>query len=484
MDDQRAPRGVWWIAGGTIALLLAVAGRYGWHRDELYFLEAGDHLQWGFVDQPPFTPFVAGVVDAIAPGNLLALRVLPAVATGLSIVLGARIVRELGGSRGAQVAGAAVLASGGFLLGVGHLLSTAVFDLTAALAVIWLLTRLLRTEDTRLWFWIGTVAGLALLNKSLVVLLVGALVAGLVADRRWDLLWTPRLVGGGVIALAVAAPNLAWQASNGWPQLDMAEALSERLAGENRATLVPLQLLFVGPFLVGLLYYGARWLSSDGRARPFRPLVWSWPIGLVITFATGGRPYYALPFSLVIALAGVVAWETRSKPLRRLAVLAALNAAFSVPLALPVLPMSATRVSATVNEAVAETVGWPELVDQVADAVETLPESERRDVVLLAATYGEAGAIDRFGGARGLPQAYSGHNGYGFFRRPTNDTATVVAIRHPEPVLLQWFEECETVDVVDNGFDVDNEVQGTPIVVCRELRRPWAETWPEIRFLS
>lgn len=483
MTDERAPRAIWWIASSAVALLVAVAGRYGWHRDELYFLEAGDHLQWGYVDQPPFTPFVAFLSGRIAPGNLVVLRLLPALATGVSIVLGARIVRELGGTRRAQVAGAAVLASGGFVMGVGHLLSTAVFDLTASLTIIWLLCRMLRREQPTLWVWIGMVAGLALLNKSLVVLLVGALVVGLVADRRWGLLWTPYLVAGGVIALVVASPNLLWQATNDWPQLDMAEALSERLAAENRATLLPLQLLFVGPFLVGLLWFGARWFASDDGRR-FRPLLWAWPIGLVVTFATGGRPYYALPFSLVVALAGVVAWEQRERAIGRLAVFVALNAAFSIPLALPLLPLSTTRVAATVNEAVAETVGWPELVDQVAAVVESLPADERDDVVLLTSSYGEAGAIDRFGDSRGLPRVYSGHNGYGFFRRPTDDDATVVAVRYPESMLERWFGECTTVDRVDNGFDIENEVQGTPIVVCRELLRPWADTWPDIRFLS
>ena len=54
-----------------------------------------------------------------------------------------------------------------------------------------------------------------------------------------------------------------------WPQLDMADALSERLAGENRATLLPLQLLFAGPFLVATLWSGARRLALDEAARDY-----------------------------------------------------------------------------------------------------------------------------------------------------------------------------------------------------------------------
>ncbi len=475
---------VWALAGTVALLLLAVANRYGWHRDELYFLEAGKHLQWGYVDQPPFTPFVARVADELAPGNLVVLRLLPALATAASAVLGALVVRELGAGRSAQVAGAGVVAAGGFLLGVGHLLSTGTFDLTASLALIWLLCRLLRTGRGRLWLPFGAVAGAALLNKSLVVLLVGALLAGLVGDRRWDLLATPWLLAGGVLAAVLASPNLLWQARNGWPQLEMAEALSERLAAENRALLLPLQLLFFGPPLVGLLWFGARWLAGEGRGRRYRSLLLAWPVAVGVNLATGGRPYYVLPLTLAVGLTGVVAWEERGASMRSLGRLIAVGAVVSLPLALPVLPVSTAEVSAAVNEAVAETVGWPELVDQLAGVVAELPLEEQADVVLLAGTYGEAGAIDRFGPSRGLPPAHSGHNGYGWFRQPTDDGATVVAVRHALPELERWFEDCEQVGTVDNGLDLDNEVQGAPIAVCRGLRGTWAEVWPEVRRLG
>lgn len=480
----RLPGSVWGIAGGLLVLLLAVANRYGWHRDELYFLEAGQHLQWGYVDQPPFTPFVARLAQELAPGNLVVLRLLPAVSAAVSVVLGALVVRELGGGRPAQTGGAAVVASGGFLLGVGHLLSTAVFDLTLSLALLWLLCRLLRTGDQRLWLAFGAVSGVALLNKSLVVLLVGALLVGLVLDRRWELLRSPWIIVGGALAALLASPNLLWQASNGWPQRDMAEALSERLATENRLLLLPMQLVFFGPFLLALLWLGARWLAGGAAGRPYRALLLAWPVGVVVVFATGGRPYYVLPLTLVVGLAGVAAWAEQTTSMRRLAGFVAANAVFSVLLALPVMPLSSVKVATVVNEAVAETVGWPELVDQLADVVSELPPEEQEGVVLLALTSGEAGAIDRFGPSRGLPAAHSGHNGYADFRRPTDDDATVVAVRYSLPTLQQWFEDCEEVGTVDNGLDVDNEVQGAPIVVCRGLRGTWAEVWPQVRFLS
>ncbi|MGK2928401.1 MAG: glycosyltransferase family 39 protein [Acidimicrobiales bacterium] len=470
------------VAGLVSVALMVLAPRYGWHRDELYFREAGRHLAWGFVDQPPFTPFVARVSEIIAPDNLVVLRLLPAVATGASVVMGSLMVREFGGDRRAQVLGAGATAAGGFLLGVGHLLSTATFDLLVWLAVLWLLARTLRTADPRWWMAIGAVAGASMLNKNLVVLLGLAIVVGLVVERRWDLLFSPWLAAGAGIGLTLAAPNLWWQAGNGWPQSDMARALSERLATENRITLVPLQILFVGPVLLGAALRGTRWLRGAANGRRFLPLLWAWFAGIAITFAVGGRPYYVVPLSLALVLAGIAATPPARN--RRLWTLVAINGLFSVVVGLPVLPVSAVGVTGSVNEAVAETVGWVPLVDQVADVVDGLPANEQPTVVLLGATYGEAGALDRFGPARGLPSAYSPHNGYADFRRPTDEGATVVAIRFSLGYLQEFFDQCEQVAVVENELDIDNEVQGAPIVVCRGIKSDWAATWNALRYLA
>jgi 4-amino-4-deoxy-L-arabinose transferase-like glycosyltransferase len=477
-------RAVALLALGTVAVLLAVARRYGWHRDELYFLEAGRHLAWGYLDQPPLTPFVARVADELAPGNLVVLRTLPALAVAATVAIAAATVRELGGSSRAQAVGGAAAGLAPFVLGVGHLLSTAVFDLAAWMALLLVAARLLRTGDARWWVPFGAVAGLSMLNKNLLVLLGVALGAGLVVERRRDLLLTPWLPAGASLALAVAAPNLLWQADHGWPQADMARVLAERIGTENRVTLLPAQVLFAGPLLVLVVVAGARWLARDPAARRFRPLLWAWPAGVAAALVTGGRPYYVLPLTLTVVLAGVASQSGDANRLHRTTVLVAADTLVGVLLALPVLPLGAVDAAAAVNEAVAETVGWPELVDQVAGVVADLPADERASVVLLTASYGEAGAIDRFGPSRGLPAAHSPHNSYADFRRPADEGATVVAIRFPVSRLAAHFERCEQVATVDNGLGVDNEVQGTPILVCRGLRRSWDVTWEQLRFLS
>lgn len=484
VDDIAAPRGVWLIAAGVVALLLVVAGRYGWHRDELYFLEAGYHLDWGYIDQPPLTPFVARLADEVARHNLVVLRLLPAIATGAVVVLGAMLLRELGAGRRAQVVGAGVVAASGFVLGAGHLLSTSTFDLLAWMGALVLIARLLRTDGPRWWIPIGAVVGLAMLNKHLIVVLVASVVAGLVIERRWRLVVTPWAVAGAGLALVVAAPNLLWQAANDWPQLDMADALAERLAGENRATLLPLQALFFGPVVVFLLWRGAAWLARQPEAGPFRPLMWAWPTALVLTFVSGGRPYYVFPLTLAVGLAGVLATERRGIDVRRLVPFIVANAAVSALLAPPVLPVQWAGVVAAVNETNAETIGWPQLAEQVSEVVDSVPADERNDVIILAATYGEAAALEMHRTDEDLPPIYSGHNSYADFGQPVDDDATVVAVRYPGGRLAEFFDSCTQVATIETPHDTPNEIRDTPVHVCRGLRGTWDEVWPRLRHLG
>src|SRR3954451_7306737 len=91
------------VAGVVVVIQLALAGRYGWHRDELYFIACGRHLAWGYVDQPPFTPAVGRFATAVFGTSLIGLRLVSALANAGIVALAAAIARELGGKRSAQV---------------------------------------------------------------------------------------------------------------------------------------------------------------------------------------------------------------------------------------------------------------------------------------------------------------------------------------------------------------------------------------------
>lgn len=244
--------------------------------------------------------------------------------------------------------------------------------------------------------------------------------------------------------------------------------------------MLPAQLLLVGPLYLFVVWRGARTLATD---TVFRPLLYAWPVGMATALVLGGRTYYVMPLTMMVVVAGVVAFE-RSGSIRTVAKLVGPTAFASMLVALPILPVRSAGVTSTVNEAVAETVGWPELVDQIAAVVDGLPELERANTIILAKTYGEAGAVDKFGPARRLPHAYSPHNGYAHFRRPTDDTATVITVRFAPRDIGRHFADCTPAGTIDNRLDIDNEAQGQPILVCRRLRGTWRDVWNQLRFLA
>ncbi|MFB9834101.1 glycosyltransferase family 39 protein, partial [Actinoallomurus acaciae] len=222
------------VVVGLAAVLSALSPRYGFHRDELYFLVAGGHPAWGYVDQPPLTPLIARAATALFGDTPAGLRVAATLAGAATVFVTALIARELNGGRRAQVFAALAAAVSGFVLAVGHMVSTATFDLLAWLVVAWLALGLARTGDGRRWPVLGAVVGLAMLNKYLVGMLAVALLIAVLSVGPRGVLRGRWPVAAVAIAAVIATPNLWWQATHGWPQLTVAGGISSDDGAANR----------------------------------------------------------------------------------------------------------------------------------------------------------------------------------------------------------------------------------------------------------
>jgi 4-amino-4-deoxy-L-arabinose transferase-like glycosyltransferase len=472
--------------------MLGLGGRYGYHRDELYYLVAGRHPAWGYDDQPPLAPMLARSMDALFPGSVAGLRLPSAVAVAVIVLLAGLLARDLGGSRPAQLLAAGTAAATPVFVVSGHLLSTTILDILFWTLLSWLLVRWIRVRDDRLLLLAGPVAGLALLNKSLVVLLAAGILCGVLLAGPRQLLTRPALWLAAVVAAALWVPNLWWQATHDWPQLEMSAVIRDDQGVGGVVALLPNQLLLLGPPLAAIAIAGLWRLLRTGEARPYRAFGWAFLVVLALTLVTGGREYYPAGLYPVLVAAGAVAtgsWWSRGRVRTRRSLVGAalaLGAVSTVVIALPVYPVDrlADTPQAAVNYDAVETVGWPELAETVAEVYDSLPESQRATAVILTRNYGQAGAIDRYGRPLGLPAPYSGH--LNFWRwGPPPDTATGPVIL--VGVTAQLAPDCGTVTLVarhDNGYGLDNEEQGVPVSVCDRLTRPWSEIWPQLHRFS
>ena len=475
------------LAGGVTLMLLAVANRYGYHRDELYFLRAGREPAFGYVDQPPFTPLLAAAMDRLVDGSLVGLRAPSAVAAGLVVLLTGLRAREFGGGRGPQLLAAASAAVSSTPLAVGHLMSTTTFDLLAWAALSWLLVRAVR-DGGAVWLAAGAVAGVALQNKTLPAFLLAGVLAGLLLAGPRDALASRWPWLGALLAVALWAPNLGWQAANGFPQLELSAAIAAGSSGTSEPWYVflPYQLRLVGPLLVPVWVIGWWRLARDPALRPWRAFAVAYVLLAVVFMLTGGKPYYLAglyPVLLAAGAAPVLAWARRSAA--RTALVAAaltLSLASAAFLILPLVPADRLAGSPVlaVNYDAGETVGWPALAATVAEVRGRVPPGER--VAVLTANYGEAGAVDHF-----LPElgpAHSGHNSYWTWGPPPDDATTVIVVGIPEAQVRQWFGRVELAARIDNGLGVDNDEQGVPVWLARDRLAPWAELWPQLRVLG
>ncbi|NUR88233.1 MAG: hypothetical protein HOY71_29445, partial [Nonomuraea sp.] len=221
MERPWAWRPVTLTAVLTAGAALALSPWYGYHRDELYFRVLAGHPAWGYVDQPPLTPMLAKAALGLFGDTLTALRVFPAVAVAVLVVLVSLVARELGGGRAAQVMAAAGTATGAYTLIAAHTLLTVSFDLPLWTAAILFALKALRGRP-RWWLAAGAVTGAATYNKHLIALLALSLLAGLLVAGPRRALADRWLWAGMLLAAVLAAPNLVYQATHDWPQLSMA----------------------------------------------------------------------------------------------------------------------------------------------------------------------------------------------------------------------------------------------------------------------
>jgi hypothetical protein len=470
-------------ASAALAAVLAVLnGRYDYHRDELYFRMLDP--AWGYADQPPLSPLIGRAAIELLGDSLWAFR-FPSILCMIGVLwIAALVTREFGGGRAAQALCVWGLAFAGVALAFGHQLSTNSIDVAVWTAALLFAIRALLRDEPKWWLAVGVVAGIGLYNKHLVVLLLLSLGLALLAVGPRKTLASKWLWAGAAVALVIGSPNLVYQATHDWPQLEMASAINETDGTENRILLLPFQFLLVGLFLVPVWVAGFIALLRRPEWRPVRALAVAYPILLVITLVAGGQFYYPMGLVMTLYAAGcvpVAAWAASRGRRRVLVIGVALNSAISAVVALPLLPVDVvggTPIPA-MNSSVPDGVGWQAYTDQVAAVAATVPAEH---TVIITANYGEAGALERYG--EDLPPVFSGHNELHEYGPPPAGTETVVTVGLEIEGLLPYFDSCERVAELDNGLGVENEEQGQVIGVCEGPARPWAELWPEFQHYS
>ena len=461
---------------------MAVADRYGWHRDELYYLASSRHLALGYVDYPPITPLLARLDQAIFPGSIPGLRLLTVLAGAAVIVVAALIARELGGNRMAQgLAGLAVLISPMYV-GANILFQTVTFDQLVWAVVLLFFVRLLRGANPREWLLLGLVFGIGLETKYTIIGLGIAIFVALLTTRARRQLATPWPWLGLGIATLVFLPNIYWQIGHGWDSV--AYAVEHRGNTDGPVFYIVQQLLLVGPQLLPVVVIGVWWLWRHERFRAAAVTIIAVEL---FFFLVGGKAYYPAPIYPLAYAAGSI-WFVelvRNRWIRRVAVAAGVAITLVLlPIGLPILPAKAMADSGIwkARKDFADMYGWPDLVQQVTTVYHNLPLADRASVMILASNYGEAGALDFYG--RGLPPVVSAHLTYYYWAPPHMAPATVIVVGYPRQFLATFFGDIQQASTITNSYGLHNEEYGKAIWICRSPFAPLGQAWPRLKALD
>ncbi|MBV9232609.1 MAG: glycosyltransferase family 39 protein [Candidatus Eremiobacteraeota bacterium] len=514
------------LALATAVIHLALCHRFGYYRDEFYFIDCAKHLAWGYVDQPPLAPFVTWLSSPLGY-PVWAVRALPAILAGVTTLLACAIAAELGGAAFAQaLTGLTVVFAPG-LIGIHYGLSTEFLSPASWTALIYLTIRLVKTRDERLYLPIALVVTLGLYAKYSIAACAVALALGMALTGHARLLRSRLLLVAIATVLLLTLPNALWQITHGLPMLETLHndqlnrhALANGMADEspnrwiNALYMFGLQFAYNNPAYAAVWIWGLAWLwRSDRSDRDdigrYRYLAVAYLLLFVVLIATIGRGYYIQGFYPALFAAGAVAIE-RALDARRArsrgwngAQPAILAGTFVLglpmfPLSIPVLslpsymayeraiglsrPAPPDNAYHLINPMFADQLGWPAMTQTVAGAYWALPARQRNITAIFADRYAYAGALDFYGPRYGLPTVISPNNNYYLWGTRGYTGQSVLAVGATDyRLLLRWFGSVRQVAVYRN--DLRWMLEGPlPIYWCTRPRAPLPAMWPHFKY--
>ncbi len=498
------------FALATAAAHLIFNHRFGYYRDELYFIDCAKHLAWGYVDQPPLAPLAAWVTAPLGY-PVWGLRLFPGILAGVTVLLGCAIAREFGGRAFAQGITALTIALGPALAGLGYGLSTEFLSPAAWTALIYLTIRLVKTEDERLYLPIALVVTLGIYAKYSIAACAVALLLGLLFTGHARLLRSRWLAFALLLTLLLTLPNALWQIRHGLPMLEVLQndqlnrhALANGMADEspnrwlNALFMLALQLLYQNLFFAPIWIWGLIWLTKQ-----YRFLAVAYVLTLALLILTIGRGYYIEGFYPALFAAGGTAIEaalnSRARWLKPALAGAILATGLPfLPFTLPLLPLPAYMAYERaiglsrpappdgtrhlINPLFADQLGWKTMTQTVAGAYWSLPAAQRAITGVFADRYAYAGALNYYGPRYGLPPVISPNNSYYLWGTRGYGSVSLLAVGATDyRLLLRWFGSVRQIAVYRNDYRWMLEGP-LPIYLCTKPRAPLAVIWPALKY--
>ncbi|MHB1909050.1 MAG: ArnT family glycosyltransferase [Nitrososphaerales archaeon] len=495
---------IFYIALADFIFHMSIAGNYGYFRDELYYIVAGQRLAFGYVDFPPMIAFLAYILNFIAKDSLVSIHVIPALASSAIVAMSSKIASELGGGKRAQIlsaVGAVFSAS----LAVGSIFSMDVLDMLWWTVLAYLLIKIIKLENKspKLWIAFGIVAGIGLVTKLTIAFFLLSLLAAFVLTSKRRYLRSAWVWLGGVIAFLIVLPYIVWNSQNSWATVDFFFHHGG-LNGGGPISFLAYQFLIAGILGLPLSICGLYFFFKTKNGKPFAALGVSFLILLILFTVTNAKPYFIMGSYPFLIAAGAIVIE-RVSVRRRIVFPTYLGGILLIgvllaPLYAPVLPpqmfvqnygsltgagngAAAQQNAGAFPQYLGDRFGWNTMTRTVASVYQNLTAQEQSQACILTQNYGEASALTFLGKSYNLPPVISGHNNYYIWGPGKCSGAVLIIIGYQLSDFQGYFKTLYVAANNTCSYCMSSE-DNIPVIVGIGLNVQLQSVWPMIKNYS
>jgi hypothetical protein len=413
------------------------------------------------------------------------------------------MAHELTGERYAQSLAAVAVMVAPVYLAIDNFFSMNCFDQVFWALAGYLVIRILKQGDPKLWLLFGLAAGIGLMNKYSMGFLGLGIVVGLVLTPARKQLLSKWLWLGGIAAFVIFLPHILWEIHYGFPSLEFIHnATAMKNLPQTPFQFMAGSALGIHPFNLPIWLTGLAFFFTAKAGKPFRLFGWVFVSILALFLLTRAKPYYFAPAYLFLLAGGAVAIEafTRQRNwnwLRAASFVVLLaGGVIMAPYVLPVLPvesfikyqgffgLKAPREEKTklgkLPQQYADMFGWENIAATVAKVYNRLSPEDKQKCVIGASNYGEAGAIDFFGKKYGLPHAISTHNSYWIWGPGEKPGEVLIAVGGDPKDYHAMYDDVQQAATVISEYAMPYETN-LPVYLCRRPKMTLQQVWPRAK---
>lgn len=484
------------LAVVNIVIHLLVSTNLEYHRDELLYFSLGLHPAFGYNTVPPLIGWIATVMQTLFGFSVFAVKLFPAVMSGVMLLLATAITRELGGKTYAQILTALAIILMPCTMRTFHLFQPVHLDMLLWSAIFYYVLRYINTSKDSYLIIMGAFFGLAMLNKYMIGLLVIALFVPLFFSGYREVFRKKAFYKGLGLGFLIFLPNLLWQLSKKLPVITHMKALNEsQLVHVDRMSFLIDQLEMTLPafflFLLGFVLLL--------KTKRYRILFFSVIIVYVLLLLLKGKSYYTLGLIPFLVAAGAVLVEQGIKNNFLRVVLPILMILITLPMlpfGLPIykqdgmvayfkkledkydLTIGRTFEDGTLHslpQDYADQLGWQELTEITAKAYAQIPD--KKGALIYAENYGQAGAIAVIGKKYKLPEPVSFNESFQYWV-PLHFEYLITDFIYINDDLGEDVEALfQQIELVGSITNPNAREFGTRVYLCKKPRMDFETLW-------